>query len=208
MFQKGFLKKIIFEKSFYFLNLIKFALILKLDKSNSMLFQGIKNKALAKRYDKLLASQHKNFNPNLSHGVKTIGIITDDLSFDIAPVVDELSKLINVAKDSISIVFYSNKELGEKDFLYFTPKSLDWKGKISSETVSQFIYYPFDILINYSKEDNKIVNMIVAMSKAKFKVGYDTVDNRLYQFMLTQSATNTQEFNKELVRYLKILKIL
>jgi hypothetical protein len=173
-----------------------------------MLFQGIKNKAIDKRYNKILASQDKKFNPDLSHGVKTIGIVTDDLSFDVAPVVKELSKLINVEKDSISIVFYSNKELGEKDFLYFTPKNLDWKGKIDSETVSQFIYYPFDILINYSKENNNIVNMIIAMSKAKFKVGYDTVDNRLYQFMLTQSATTIQEFNKELVRYLKILKIL
>ena len=172
------------------------------------MFRNLKNKAIVKRYEKILASQAKNFNPNLDHGIKTVGIITDDLNLDTKTVIADLSKCLNVTKDSISIIFFSDKEMGEQEYKYFTPKNIDWKGKLNSETVNQFIYYPFDILINYSHNTNTIVNMVVARAKAKFKVGYEAIDNRLYQFMLTQETKDVLQFNKELTRYLKIMQVL
>jgi len=172
------------------------------------MFQGLKNKALAKRYNKTLISHENKFNPEISRGVETIGILTDDLEFDVTKNVKELASLFNIKEKNISVLFFAKNELGEKDFLYFTAKNLDWKGKLKSEAVNQFIYYPFDVLINYSKMNNPYLNMVVVSAKAKFKVGYESLDNRLYHFMLSLQINSETTFNKELVRYLKILKIL
>ncbi len=172
------------------------------------MFKSLKNKAIIKRYEKVLASQAKNFNPDIDHGVKTVGVITDDLDIDTNAIIKNLAKLLQIKEASISVIFYSEKEIITQDKLFFTPKNLDWSGKINSDAVSQFVYYPFDLLINYSHNTNTIVNMVVAMAKAKFKVGYEAIDNRLYQFMLSQNAKDIFQFNKELIRYLKIMQVL
>ncbi len=61
------------------------------------------------------------------------------------------------------------------------------------------------MLIDYTKANTVFKKYIVAKSKASFKVGYAEVDDRLYDFMIAVENEEIISFNKELIKYLKIL---
>ncbi len=87
----------------------------------------------------------------------------------------------------------------------FFEKDFSWNGSIKSTDLTQFLDQNFDMLIDYTKANTVFKKHIVAKSKASFKVGYTEVDDRLYDFMIAVENEEIISFNKELIKYLKIL---
>lgn len=91
---------------------------------------------------------------------------------------------------------------------YFDEKMIKFSGKFVSPALQNFVSNDFDVLINFYEEDHYLLNVVAASSKAKFKVGFASVNNRINDLVIGTPAGNTNVFIQELKKYLKILDII
>ena len=75
-----------------------------------------------------------------------------------------------------------------------------------SERVTNFTEQSFDMLISYYDIQKPTLLLVTRSSKAKFKVGFQTIDKRVNHLVINTIAENYSEFISELFKYLKILK--
>ena len=64
----------------------------------------------------------------------------------------------------------------------------------------------FDLLISYYDIEKPILMLMTQKSKAKFKVGFASVDKHFNRWMINTSLENYKLFISELFRYLKNIK--
>ena len=82
---------------------------------------------------------------------------------------------------------------------------MSWTATFGKQEVNNFITTDFDLLINYYDTEKVPLLLISHQSKAKFKVGFSSVDKRINHFMISTNAENHIIFIEELFKYLKIL---
>lgn len=99
----------------------------------------------------------------------------------------------------------TNESFNEFRGVLFYPKDFSWNGAIKSKELTQFLDSKFDMLIDYTKANTIFKKYLVAKSNAAFKVGYANVDDRIYNLMIAVENENITSFNKELIKYLRIL---
>ena len=139
--------------------------------------------------------------------INTIGIIIDEYYF---ANVDSLKKEIEqygVKVNNIQILLFK-KKVSKKEIvneLFFTRSNVKINGEINKEDVNAFLEQPFDLLINYYEVERPSLLIVSKASKAKFKVGFSTVDKRINHFIISTSVSKYKEFVFELFKYLKIL---
>jgi hypothetical protein len=90
--------------------------------------------------------------------------------------------------------------------LLYSEKQIGWRGRIRDNELQSFLNTPFDALISYYKNDNLELNLITALSKANFKVGLSTKDERLHDLILDVETKEFDLFKAEFIKYLTILK--
>ena len=81
-----------------------------------------------------------------------------------------------------------------------------WYGKIKSEKLKFILTKNYDLLINYSKIDNIYLNLLILQCKVGFRVGFSHLDNRFYDLTINCESSNFALFNREMKKYLQILK--
>ncbi len=171
-----------------------------------MNFSGIKYKVLSK---KIAGSVKRNSSSSLqvNNTIKTVGILVKENSkFDFEGL-KRLQKQIPIGSKNFSVLTYKiqNETYNEFRGAFFYEKHVSLTGKIKSKEVSDFLNQEFDMLIDYTAADTIFAKFLTAISKAKFKVGYFTEDENLYDLIINVPIDNTKEFNNELIKYLKIL---
>lgn len=147
---------------------------------------------------------------------------------DVSNINDKLHSIGFLVDEEINIDFEKfyeiAKELGlqEKDVKYFsfsevktkTPslhqnkinnKHFTWKGEIRNQNANEFLETPFDVLVGYYLTENDYLDVMVSKSKAKFKVGFKEIDNRLFDLLINVDPLNVNAIKKELVKYFRIL---
>jgi hypothetical protein len=139
--------------------------------------------------------------------VATVGIIIDETYFS-----DKESLIIELVGNGIrrsDIKTLSFKErIKPKEIVdrcHFTRRDISVTGNFEKADVAEFINTPFDMLISYYDIEKPSLVLATLKSKAKFKVGFSSVDNRLYHFMISSQVEKHTEFISELFKYLKIL---
>jgi len=145
-------------------------------------------------------------NEAFTRNVKTIGLLIDESDFRHSK--ELIEELISNGIDSerIKIVVYRNKFKEQKTYSFptFSKKHIDWKGNSKVDFLPEFIKTEFDLLISYYDVQNPILKLITSQSKAKFKVGFASIDiNRL---MIDTALENYKLFVFELFKYLKSIK--
>lgn len=85
-------------------------------------------------------------------------------------------------------------------------KEFSWKGEINNESAKEFLNYPFDALIGFYKGKHEYLDAMTAQSKARFKIGFNDADERLFDLLLTVDLKKPEIFKSEVGKYLKILK--
>lgn len=144
---------------------------------------------------------------NSDSSIKKVGIIFDESYFY------EKEKLIaqlisyEIIEDNIDfLVFKSRVKKNEVlDYKVFNNKNINWNATFQSQDVNGFIQEDFDLLISYYDVEKGPLLLVTSLSKAKFKVGFASIDNRLNHFMIKTNAENYIVFIDELFKYLKIL---
>ena len=158
-----------------------------------------------KKYVKNKLSNVTNLFQNAK--VTTVGILVDETLFNKKEAL--IDQLINNGIDvnNIRLLVFKDKILKKETYNYpiFSQSDLSLIGKIINKDAEAFIAEPFDLLINYY--DLEKVSLIIATneSKAKFKVGFETIDKRLNHFIIESKIEDYDIFVTELFKYLKIL---
>jgi len=144
---------------------------------------------------------------NSDSSIKKVGIIFDESYFY------EKEKLINqlikngIYSECINFLVFKDKVKKNEVFDYkvFTYKNINWNTTFDSQVVNDFINDDFDLLISYYDIEKAPLLLVTNLSKAKFKVGFASIDKRLNHFMIDTTAENYNVFIDELFKYLKIL---
>lgn len=109
-----------------------------------------------------------------------------------------------------SLGYVENEDVVEKysyqiGMNHFTKKGLNWFNMPKCDTVQQFIAKDFDILIDISMLDIYQLQYIVALSRARFKVGKFKEKDSYYDFMIDIKNNNIPEFIKQIKHYLELI---
>lgn len=157
----------------------------------------------------------KTFKNNLEN---TIAIFSDNRIQKVGLLIDKtnFSETKSLVKDLISNGFLSENikiimycdTINKTDietYPTFGSSAISWNGKIVDPVVSEFINEKTDLLISFYEVERAILLQITKQSKAEFKVGFATIDQRLNHFMINTTLTDYDIFVKELFKYLKLL---
>jgi len=169
-----------------------------------MFLKFIKDFSLKKIIKKSLPGYKPLTSPD---AVIIVGILIDESYFfdKEGLIVELISNGIN--RSNIETLSFKEKVKPKEiiDYRYFTRKDISVSGTFEKEDVAAFISTPFDMLISYYDVEKAPLLLATIKSKAKFKVGFSGIDNRLNSFMISSQAEKYTEFVSELFKYLKIL---
>ena len=84
-------------------------------------------------------------------------------------------------------------------------KEFNWRGEIQNENAREFLDIRFDVLIGIYSGNQDFLDAMMAESKAKFKIGFNDADDRLFDLILTFDLKKPELFKAEITKYLKIL---
>jgi hypothetical protein len=157
---------------------------------------------------KIISSELSNGNLDVSASkIRSVGIIIDDSYFKYTDLLKKEIEGFGIQSDNIQTLLFKKKisknELVNEPF--FTRSNIRINGSINKHVVNVFLDKPFDLLINYYEIERPSLLLVSKTSKAKFKVGFSTVDKRINHLMINTSVSNYKEFVSELFKYLKIL---
>lgn len=169
-----------------------------------MFLKFIKDFGLKKIIKRSLSGYKPTASPD---AVNTVGILVDEsYFFDKEAFIAELVAN-GIQRNAIETLSFKEKIKPKEivDCCHFTRKDISVTGTFEKEDVAAFINKPFDILISYYDVGKPPLMLATLRSKARFKVGFSNVDNRLNNFMISSQAEKYKEFASELFKYLKIL---
>lgn len=139
--------------------------------------------------------------------IKTVGLIVDESYFNHTQLLIKELVASGIAEENIELLLYKSKL--NVNFASSVTKletsHLNWKAQIKNEAVNAFLAKDFDLLVSYYDVDKAVLLVATHESRAKFKVGFSTIDKRLNNFMINVNPENYKVFVQELFRYLKIL---
>ena len=158
-----------------------------------------------KKYVKNKLSNVTNLFQNAK--VTTVGILVDETLFNKKEAL--IDQLINNGIDvnNIRLLVFKDKIQKKETYNYpiFSQSDLSLIGKIINKDAEAFIAEPFDLLINYYDLEKVSLIIVTNESKAKFKVGFESIDKRLNHFIIESKIEDYGIFVTELFKYLKIL---
>ena len=169
---------------------------------------GIKSKSIIRKTERLLKNKKKENSLKVSSTINTVGIIVNQGSKFNFDLLKKLQRDIASGSNNFSVLTCKNTNDSFNEFrgVSFYEKDFSWNGTLKSKEVNNFLDTDFDMLIDYTKAHNIYNKYFATKSKAKFKVGYANIDDRLYDLMIAVENEEINQFNNELVKYLKILK--
>lgn len=84
-------------------------------------------------------------------------------------------------------------------------KEFSWRGEIRNDNANEFLNHPFDVIVGIYKGEHKYMDTMIARSKAKFKIGFNDADKRLYDLLLAVDLNHPALMKAEIEKYLRIL---
>jgi hypothetical protein len=117
---------------------------------------------------------------------------------------DFLQVLKRDGKKPVPLTFVPKVKKDEvHDYPHFTKKDLSTNGKWKNPLVKDFQEKPFDYLINLDWETNKFTRSILAVSKAKCRMGRFEEDNSKYfELMINHGDDNYDTYVDQVYHYL------
>ncbi|WP_343697686.1 hypothetical protein [Flavobacterium sp.] len=147
-------------------------------------------------------------NEVFTSNIQTIGLLVDESKFRNSNELIQELVLNGIAPENIKIAAYRRKFKKKKTYSRptFGKKHIDWRGRIKENFLEEFINTEFDLLISYYDVESPVLMMLTSKSKAKFKIGFSAVDQKLNRWMISTAMSEYKLFITELFRYLKSIK--
>lgn len=140
--------------------------------------------------------------------LKYLGFLVDETFFDDFEMLYEFGNELGLQRKDIKLFTFveTRRKIPSLRQNQITNKEFTWRGEIHNQNAREFLDFPFDVLIGYYKGKHEFLSAMVAQSKAKFKMGFNGADERLFDLLLTVDLQNTDAFKSEVKKYLKIFK--
>jgi hypothetical protein len=87
----------------------------------------------------------------------------------------------------------------------FSQKDISFKGAFTGASVKEFVATSLDVLIFMLDKEHLHLDVLVAQSNAKFKVGFKGADPRYFDLILSVDPNDTASVITELTKYFIIL---
>jgi hypothetical protein len=168
------------------------------------MLEKLKKRSIKKRIERYVALRDTS---GRNTSLQTLGVLVDEglipdlylfedlpASLGVHPNKFRLFSFLEVKKKLPSI---RQNQINNKDFSF--------KGQVKNNNALEFVEFPFDVLIGYYRGKNVFLDQLMAMSKARFKVGFKGGDPRLFDLILEQPPEDFKLFKRELKKYLQIL---
>lgn len=139
--------------------------------------------------------------------VQSIGVVLDEAdSF----VLSELQKLrieLKVKKGDFEILLCPSSGGKVENFegIVFYPEDVTWRGGFRHVEVQQFIDRQYDVLLVFTREDNRWLDTLAEASNAFLKVNRQEKGSSVYDLTISTGFEEIEVFLKELKKYIKIL---
>ena len=139
---------------------------------------------------------------------KTAGIIytTEDLKKH--ELIKKFIKDLENDGKQVSVLAYLPKGMQNFEFRfdYFTVNELTFWGKFESQIIQNFVGQPFDYLFYIDTESNLLIRNILAMSKAKCRIGnYDDENAGFCEMMVQGKEKTVDSLLSEMYKYTQLL---
>lgn len=137
-----------------------------------------------------------------------LGFLVDEAFFDNFEMLYEFGKDLGLQRKDIKIFTFveTRRKIPSLRQNQITNKEFGWRGEIHNQNAQEFLDFPFDVLIGYYKGTHEFLGAMVAQSRAKFKIGFNNSDARLFDLLLNVDLQNKDAFKSEVKKYLKIFK--
>lgn len=147
-------------------------------------------------------------NEAFTSNVQSIGLLVDESNFRHSKALQKQLVSNGILPENIKTVVYRDKFKKKKEYTLptFGKKQMNWRGEFEPDFLNEFISTEFDLLISYYDVEKTILMMITQKSKAKFKVGFASIDLRFNRWMIEITLENYKLFVSELFRYLRNIK--
>ena len=141
---------------------------------------------------------------------QAIGIIYDSSDPDRDITITKFAEMLRNKGKTVEIMAYINdKKIDHKgDVAIFNPKAVNWYGIPLDERVNAFCNKPFDLLICAILTENRPLEYIAYMSKAKYRIGpFDAKKTYCYDLMIEMGGkTDLSYLLQQMVHFLENIK--
>ena len=124
-------------------------------------------------------------------------------------IIQRFAKQLETDGKQVSVLSYLPKKRDnhEFSFKFFTKNDLSFWGHFTSNDVLSFAEKTFDYLLYIDHEPNPVFEGVLAMSKAKCRIGrfQENRDHFFEMMITTQNGKDTKGLIDEIYRYIKIL---
>ncbi len=161
-----------------------------------------------KRIQKKIALYLKNRDTsNLNDSAVTMGYLVDEDLFKDFEKLFEVSKEMGLKDKDVTVFTFMEvkKKLPSLRQNQINNKEFSWKGIIQNQNANEFLDVPFDVLVGFYRGKNNYLDLMMTKSKAKFKVGFKGVDSRISDLIIDVDPLKTNDFKRELIKYLRVL---
>ncbi len=161
-------------------------------------------KQIQKRVSALLKARDTS---KLNDKVSTIGFLIDEDFFQDFEKLFDVSKEMGLQSKDVKVFTFMmvKKKLPSLRQNQINNKDFSWKGVIRNQNAIEFLEKQFDVLVGFYNSENDFLDLMVAQSKANFKVGFKEVDSRFFDLILSVNPLNINDFKRELIKYLRVL---
>lgn len=162
-----------------------------------------KYKSVQKAYDSFI--EKKINKAHKSSLIKNVAILLDNESL-VNVMISNLTSKFPFKKENITVLIY--REYSKKDEEspeFFTDNDFGFNASLKSDNLKEFVKNDYDLLINYTKAPNLYMNMVTLLSQSDLKAGFASIDDRLYDIVISDEGQNEATLNQELNKYLTIL---
>jgi len=140
--------------------------------------------------------------------LKYLGFLVDEAFFDDFEMLYEFGKELGLQRKDVKLFTFveTRRKIPSLRQNQITNKEFTLRGEIHNQNAQEFLDFPFDVLIGFYKNRHEFLSAMVAHSKAKFKIGFNDSDERLFDLILSVNLDKPDTFKSEVKKYLKIFK--
>ncbi len=138
--------------------------------------------------------------------LKYLGFLVDEAFFDDFEMLYEFGVELGLQRKDVKVFTFveTRRKIPSLRQNQITNKEFSWRGEIDNQYAREFLDIPFDVLIGFYKDKQEFLGAMVAQSKAKFKIGFNGADERIYDLLLSVDVQKQELFKAEVKKYLQI----
>lgn len=142
----------------------------------------------------------------LGKNLKKVGVVTSNEIYKSSDFKNFIKNLTSKGMDTDILVFGDADSIKDSQVIEYGKQDYNWSGKIKSPVVNNFIKTPFDFLFSVNTSSILCIENILALSKAKCRIGTTThEENKHLDFMIkVKENSSIDKLTNSMLHYTEI----